>query len=129
MKEDYWTIAEAKKYTGKSEGKIRSVITALRAEYPNDEVIIKEPFKGGYKIWVLQSKLLDKLGIKIDTIKEANSEDDYVGALKDQIEYLKKQVEILQSEKGEDRKRLDFLVKILGEKVQEDMSIKKIKTH
>lgn len=123
----YISVEEAKNITGKADATIRKALKEI--ESADKEKVIKEPYKGGYKIWVDKAELLKYFDL--GTKELVNIDIKYVKHLEGEIEYLRQRIAQLESKNEKDRekegKRIDALIGILGERVLEDQRVKKLK--
>ena len=125
----YISIEEAKVLTGKADATVRKALKQI--EKSDKELVIREPYKGGYKIWVDRDNLLKHFDLDANKDIKNKIDSKYVDQLKETIEYLKQRITQLEAKNDKERekegKRIDALIGILGERVLEDQRIKKLK--
>ena len=131
MEDKFLSVTEAMKFTGKVEATIRNEIKKLEIQNVSEDILIKEPFGKGYKYWISSSYLEERFGTSTKKNKNSSSKVDandreLIEQLRSEITHLRSEIEFLRKKDERKDQRMDYLVKVLGERMQEDMNQKKL---
>ncbi|MEH0153138.1 hypothetical protein V6R21_03270 [Limibacter armeniacum] len=132
----YLKISELSELAGKAEVTVRKTIAAKFKENKHNDSIIAEPYRGKQVRYFVELEYAKQLfGISDqNTDDKSIDESEMIAQLRSEIAFLRKQVEEsrerekeFRSAENEYRQMLGYLTKVLGEKVAEDLNVKKLK--
>ncbi|MEH0153533.1 hypothetical protein V6R21_05265 [Limibacter armeniacum] len=134
MEKKYIKVSELAKLVGRTDSAIRKWISKLKEEGNTNNTIIEEPYgKGKVRYMVDKEFALKEFRIDASNKQEstgnttsAKEKDELVSQLREEIKYLRHLLDKKDTELERERNRLDYLVKVLGEMVNEDLKTKKL---